>query len=55
MMQLAITGATSGIGAEKAKALAPKCSRIFLLARNQEKAKNSSNPSTLQEVRRNSP
>lgn len=39
MIQLAITGATSGIGAEKAKALAPKCSRIFLLARNQEKAK----------------
>lgn len=39
MMQLAITGATSGIGAEKAKALAPQCGRVFLLARNQEKAK----------------
>ncbi|WP_235941540.1 SDR family NAD(P)-dependent oxidoreductase [Cyclobacterium roseum] len=39
MMQLAITGATSGIGAEKAKVLAPKCSRIFLLVRNREKAK----------------
>ncbi|MDN3688475.1 SDR family NAD(P)-dependent oxidoreductase [Cyclobacterium jeungdonense] len=39
MMQLAITGATSGIGAEKAKALAPKCSRVFLLVRNEEKAK----------------
>jgi NAD(P)-dependent dehydrogenase (short-subunit alcohol dehydrogenase family) len=39
MMQLAITGATSGIGAEKAKALSPKCSRVFLLVRNVEKAR----------------
>ncbi|WP_375583598.1 SDR family NAD(P)-dependent oxidoreductase [Cyclobacterium xiamenense] len=39
MMQLAITGATSGIGAETAKALAPKCSQIFLLVRNVEKAR----------------
>lgn len=37
-MNLAITGATSGIGAETVKALAPKFSKIFLLVRNREKA-----------------
>lgn len=38
-MNLAITGATSGIGKETVKALAPKFREIFLLARNKKKAK----------------
>src|SRR5690554_4315027 len=37
-MKLAITGATSGIGAETVKALAPHFSEIFLLVRNEVKA-----------------
>lgn len=36
-MNLAITGATSGIGAETALALAPKCKQLFLLVRNSKK------------------
>ncbi|WP_339923524.1 SDR family NAD(P)-dependent oxidoreductase [uncultured Cyclobacterium sp.] len=38
-MKIAITGATSGIGVEKVKALAPLCEQLFLLVRNEEKAK----------------
>ncbi len=38
-MKLAITGATSGIGAETVKALAPHFKEIFLLVRNEEKAR----------------
>ena len=37
-MKIAITGATSGIGAEKVKALAPLCEQIFLLVRSEKKA-----------------
>lgn len=37
-MTLAITGATSGIGTETVKALAPQFGKIFLLVRNTEKA-----------------
>jgi len=37
-MNLAITGATSGIGVETVKALAPNFKEIFLLVRNTEKA-----------------
>lgn len=37
-MNLAITGATSGIGMETVKALAPQFQEIFLLVRNKEKA-----------------
>lgn len=39
-MNLAITGATSGIGTETVKALAPRFKQIFLLVRNTEKAQN---------------
>lgn len=39
-MKIAITGATSGIGVEKVKALAPLCEQMFLLVRDEEKAKN---------------
>jgi len=38
-MKIAITGATSGIGKEKVKALAPKCEHIFLLVRDEAKAR----------------
>ncbi|WP_439482697.1 SDR family NAD(P)-dependent oxidoreductase [Cyclobacterium plantarum] len=38
-MHLVITGPTSGIGAEKVKALAPKFTKIFLLVRDMEKAR----------------
>ncbi|EPR68677.1 SDR family NAD(P)-dependent oxidoreductase [Cyclobacterium qasimii] len=38
-MKIAITGATSGIGAEKVKALAPLCEHLFLLVRNEKKAR----------------
>jgi NAD(P)-dependent dehydrogenase (short-subunit alcohol dehydrogenase family) len=37
-MNLAITGATSGIGIETVKALAPNCKQIYLLVRNIERA-----------------
>src|SRR5690554_1227503 len=37
-MNLAITGATSGIGIETVKALAPDFKDIFLLVRNSDKA-----------------
>jgi len=37
-MKIAITGATSGIGAEKVKALAPLCEHLFLLVRSEKKA-----------------
>ena len=39
-MKIAITGATSGIGVEKVKALAPLCERMFLLVRDEDKARN---------------
>ncbi|MEX2592517.1 MAG: SDR family NAD(P)-dependent oxidoreductase [Anditalea sp.] len=38
-MTLAITGPTSGIGIETVKALAPKFDQIFLLVRNEDKAR----------------
>lgn len=37
-MNLVITGATSGIGVETVKALAPSCKTIFLLVRNIDRA-----------------
>ncbi|MDO6438250.1 SDR family NAD(P)-dependent oxidoreductase [Cyclobacterium sp. 1_MG-2023] len=39
-MKIAITGATSGIGTEKVKALAPLCEQMFLLVRNEKKARD---------------
>ncbi|GAB3014025.1 SDR family oxidoreductase [Cyclobacterium sediminis] len=39
-MKIAITGATSGIGKEKVKALAPLCEQMFLLVRDEGKAKD---------------
>lgn len=36
-MKIAITGATSGIGTEKVKALAPLCEQMFLLVRDEKK------------------
>lgn len=38
-MNLAITGATSGIGIETVRALAPRFKKVFLLVRNGQKAK----------------
>lgn len=37
-MRLAITGPTSGIGAETFRALVPLCEKVYFLARNPEKA-----------------
>ncbi|AEL26438.1 SDR family NAD(P)-dependent oxidoreductase [Cyclobacterium marinum] len=39
-MKIAITGATSGIGTEKVKALAPLCEQMFLLVRDEKKARD---------------
>jgi NAD(P)-dependent dehydrogenase (short-subunit alcohol dehydrogenase family) len=39
IMKIAVTGATSGIGKEKVKALAPKFEQIFLLVRDEAKAR----------------